>query len=92
MYDTRNNDDKQNASILIRLCQTTLPCVIKYNDIRSNTLHVPFNIALSKGSKCVKDGVTSGVGNILLLRITTTANTNTDIKATKRNINLSVIV
>lgn len=91
MYDTRNNDDKQNAKILIRLCQVTFPCVIKYNDITSNILQVPFSMALSKGNKCVNDGVTSGVGNILRLSITTTANTNTDMAATKRNINLSVI-
>ena len=62
-----------------------------YNDTNNNTLQVPFNIAFSLGKKCANDGTTVGAGIRCLFKITTTANTNTDIAATNRNINLSVM-
>jgi hypothetical protein len=91
MYDTRKRDDRQKANILIRLCMIMLRCLIKYNESNNSTLQVPFSMALSFGRYNVNEGVTSGTGKIFLLRITTTANTNMDTAATKRNINLSVI-
>jgi hypothetical protein len=55
-------------------------------------LHVPFNIALSFGKKIVNDGTTAGLGSILRLKTNTSKHTNMDTAATKRNINLSVIL
>jgi len=81
-----------NAVILMRLCMLILFCLIKYSESNSNTVQVPFNMALSFGKKMAKDGTTAGLGNILRLSTNTTTKTNTDTAATKRNINLSVMV
>ena len=51
-----------------------------------------FRIAFSLGRKGVNDGVTAGIGKTLELSINTTVNTKMDIPATKRNINLSVMI
>ena len=65
---------------------------MKYNDINSNTEQVPFMMALSLGKKDTNSGITAGFGITLRLKIKTTTNTKMDTAATKRNINLSVIL
>jgi len=75
----------------MRLCIGILPCLIKYKEVSSSTLQVPFSMAFSLGKKNVNDGNTAGTGSIFILNITTTTKTNTDTAATKRKINLSVI-
>jgi len=78
--------------MLMRLWTVIFFCLIKYNEVSSRIVHVPFNIALSLGKKIANDGTTAGLGSILRLKINTTRNTNTDTDATNRNINLSVIL
>jgi len=68
-----------------------LRCFIKYSDISSKTLQVPFKMALSFGRYGVKAGITTGAGMILRFKMITTTNTKIEIAATKRNINLSVM-
>src|SRR3569833_1224811 len=91
IYDTRKSDESIKANMLMRLCTAILPCLIKYNDVNSNTLHVPFKMALSFGKNGVKAGITAGPGISFRFKISTTTNTNMDMAATKRNMNLSVM-
>ena len=68
------------------------PFFIKYKDKRSRTLQAPFNIAFSLGKNGVNDGIKSSPGITFRLRSNTTTNTKIDTAATKRNINLSVMI
>ena len=92
IYDTRKSDESINASILMRLCMVMLRCLMNHNEINSSTLQVPFKIALSFGRYGVKAGITAGAGIILRFKMITTTNTNMDMAATNRNINLSVMM
>jgi hypothetical protein len=77
--------------MLIRLCSIILFCFIIANDIKSNTLQVPFMMALNFGKNLTNDGTVAGAGIKCLFRIITTRNTKTDIAVTNRNMNLSVM-
>ena|ERR1700761_6001868 len=92
MYDTRNTDDKQNVTMFNLLCTVILPCLIKYNDTSSSTVQVPFSIALSIGKYGVNDGGVAGPGIMCRFSTITTNITKTVTTATKRNMNLSVMV
>jgi hypothetical protein len=81
-----------NAVMLMRLCIAIFFRLIKYNENSSSTVQVPFSMALSLGKKIAKDGTTAGLGSTLRLNTNTTKNTNIDTAATKRNMNLSVIL
>jgi hypothetical protein len=70
----------------------TLPFFIKYKETSNRTLHVPLRIAFSLGRYITNEGTIAGAGIRCLFKMITTKNTNTDIAATKRNINLSVII
>ena len=68
------------------------PFLMKYNDVNSNTLQVPFKNAFSKGRYGVKAGGVAGPGIRWRLSKITTVITNMVTPATNRNINLSVMM
>jgi hypothetical protein len=75
-----------------RLCVATFPCLILYNEIRSNILQVPFKIALSSGRYGVNAGGVAGPGIRCRLSTITTAITNIVTPVTNLKINLSVML
>jgi hypothetical protein len=69
-----------------------LPCLIKYNEVRSNTVHNAFKTALSIGRYGVNDGATAGPGIRCLFNRITNNITTVVMAATKRSINLSLMI
>ncbi len=68
---------------------------IKYSESKRSTLQVPLIIAFNLGRKNTQEGIAVLSGkilNILLWRITTTANTKIDTPSINRETDLSFIV